>query len=82
MSEIKEIAFEAVEKKAAKEKKKLKKKARKRIRRIIRTIFWTIFVLWVGIFIGIHRRVILAAIKGEEFPTPPASHWWLKGYIK
>ena len=50
-----------------------KKKKRKRRRRL-RRIFAALFLFMLGIFVGIHRRVIIAAIKGEELPTPPPGH--------
>ena len=74
MSKIKNMAVDAAERKAEKEKKKLKKKVKKTVRRIIRGIFWTGFVLCCGGFIGIHRNVIKAWLKGEELPEMPAGH--------
>ncbi len=34
------------------------------------------FVL--GLFLGIHRRVIRAVITGSPMPKAPASHFWVK----
>ena len=75
MTKMTNMAADAVERKAEKEKKKLKKKVRKTVRRIIRGILWTGFVLCLGMFIGIHRNVIRAWIKGEELPKMPAGHF-------
>ena len=69
-----DLATGALERKASKEKKKLKKKVRKTVRRMIRGLLWTGFVLCLGIFIGIHRNVIKAWMKGEELPEMPAGH--------
>ena len=74
MTKVTDIASDALERKAEKEKKKLKKKIRKTVRRIIRGILWTGFVLCLGMFIGIHRNVIKAWLKGEELPEMPAGH--------
>ena len=32
----------------------------------------------VGCLVYVHRRVILAAIKGEELPEAPAWHFWCR----
>ena len=32
----------------------------------------------VGALVCVHRRVILAAIKGEELPKAPSWHFWCK----
>ena len=74
MTKASEIAADAIERKAAKEKKKLKKKAKKTARRIIRGILWTGLVLCLGMFIGVHRNVIRAWLKGGELPKVPAGH--------
>ena len=74
MKNVTDMAADAIERKAAKEKKKLKKKVRKTVRRIIRGILWTGFVLCLGMFIGIHSNVIKAWMKGEELPEMPAGH--------
>ncbi len=74
MSKVKDMAVDAVERKAAKEKKKLKKKVRKTMHRIVRRTLWTGFVLCCGVWIGIHRNVIRAWLKGEELPEKPAGH--------
>lgn len=31
-----------------------------------------------GVLIFVHRRVILALIRGEELPEAPAWHFWCK----
>ena len=74
MTIMADAAVDVMERKAEKEKKKLKKKVKKTVRRIIRGILWTGFVLCLGIFVGIHRNVIKAWIKGEEMPKVPAGH--------
>ena len=74
MTKMTDMAADVMERKAAKEKKKLKKKIRKTVSRIIRGILWTGFVLCLGVFIGIHRNVIKAWLKGEELPEMPAGH--------
>ena len=65
----------AIERKAEKEKRKMEKKVRKTVRRIGRGILWTGFVLCLGMWIGIHRNVIRAWLKGEELPKMPAGHF-------
>ena len=75
MTKMTDMAADAIDRKAEKEKKKLKKKVRKTVHRIIRGILWTGFVLCCGLFIGIHRNVIKAWLKGEELPKVPAGHW-------
>ena len=74
MNKAAETVAAEIEKTAEKEKKKLKKKVKKTVRRMIRGILWTGFALCLGIFIGIHRNVIKAWLKGEEMPAAPAGH--------
>ena len=33
-----------------------------------------LLIFSLGVFVGIHRRVILAWIKGEDGPEPPEGH--------
>ena len=35
-----------------------------------------IIIFLAGIWVGIHRKVLLAWLKGEEIPTPPDNHCW------
>ena len=74
MTKVTDVAAEAAERKAEKEKRNAKKKGKKTVRRIIRGILWTGLVLCCGMFIGIHRNVIRAWLKGEELPEMPAGH--------
>ncbi|MCR5090677.1 MAG: hypothetical protein K6C08_14355 [Oscillospiraceae bacterium] len=64
----KEIAGKVVDH----EKKKLKKKVRKAVRRVV---FGSICLLCVGYFLGIHHRVIEAALKGTKLPAAPKGHF-------
>ena len=41
-------------------------------------LIWFLVGAAVGCFVGVHRRVIIAAIKGEELPEAPAWHFWCK----
>ena len=68
------MTADVIERKAEKEKKKIKKKVKRTVHRIIRGILWTGFVLCLGMFIGIHRNVIKAWIRGEELPKVPKGH--------
>ena len=52
----------------------IEKKKKRKMRRRVRRIFAGLFLFLLGVFVGIHRRVIIAAVKGEELPTPPAEH--------
>ena len=74
MSKVKTAAANAVERKVEKEKRKAKKKIRKTAGRIVRGILWTGLVLCCGIWIGIHRNVIRAWLKGEALPELPPGH--------
>lgn len=56
------------------QKKKAKKKAKKRLKKLLRITFCGIGLFSLGVFVGVHRKVILAAIKGEELPEPPKGH--------
>ncbi len=53
------------------EKKKVKKKAKKAIRWLV---LGSIFLLCFGYFLGIHHRVIVAALTGAKLPAPPKGH--------
>ena len=80
MTTMTEMTADVIDRKAEKQKRKQKKKARKTVRRIIRGILWTGFVLCFGIFIGIHRNVIKAWLKGEKLPEGHCHcHWWNAG---
>ncbi len=43
-----------------------------------RKILLRCFLLCLGCFLGVHRKVILAYIKGEELPKAPTWHFWCK----
>ena len=74
MTKAAHMASDAIERKAEKEKKKLKKKVKRTVRRIIRGIFWTVLILCLGMFIGVHKNVISAWLKGEKLPEMPSGH--------
>lgn len=59
---------------AEEQKKKVRRKAKKKRKRILRGIFCGAALFSLGIFVGVHRRVILAYLKGEELPEAPKSH--------
>ncbi len=35
-----------------------------------------------GAWVFVHRRVILALIKGEELPEAPSWHFWCKNRVR
>lgn len=43
-----------------------------------KVLFWCLFGALFGCCVYVHRRVILALIKGEELPQAPAWHFWCK----
>ena len=45
-----------------------KQQKKKKARGVVCGFFWTLFVLCTGILIGMHWKVILKKIKGEELP--------------
>ncbi len=49
---------------------------RRRFRKFVWPVLRNILILLVGALAGIHRRVILALIKGKELPESP--HRWCK----
>ena len=54
-----------------------KRKARRAFRkRFVWPVVHTLFIFCCGAFVGIHRNVIKAAIKGEPLPKGP--HPWCK----
>ena len=58
-------------KKAEKELKKWKRRAKK-------SFIHSLLLFSAGVLVGIHYKVILALIKGEELPEAPAWHTWCK----
>ena len=68
------IASKVVDHAVEAEKQKLKKKAKKRVRSFIFKIFGTCFVFSLGVFAGIHWRVIRALIMKTELPELPEGH--------
>ena len=59
------------EKELKRRRKKEKRKCRRRRRRIF---FAVLFAFCLGVFVGIHRFVILAVIRGEKLPKLPKDH--------
>ena len=55
-----------------------KRRRRKRVLRAVLRILGALLLLTAGCFGGIHRRVILAWIRKEPLPEPPAWHAWCK----
>lgn len=55
-------------------KKKAKKKAKRRLRRILFCLCGGLCLLGTGYFLGVHRRVIAAYLKGEVLPKAPEGH--------
>ena len=43
-----------------------------------KALIWCAIGAVVGCLVYVHRRVILAAIKGEELPEAPAWHFWCR----
>ena len=41
-------------------------------------LIYAMILIFLGCWIGIHRRVIKAWMTGSEMPEAPASHWWVK----
>lgn len=41
-------------------------------------LIWFLLAACFGAMLCVHRRVILAAIKGEEPPKAPSWHFWCK----
>ena len=74
ISEINPTVPPAMEKVVEKEKNKMKRKAKKKLKRILRGIMCGTLLFCAGIFVGIHRKVILAYLKGEELPEAPTNH--------
>ena len=68
------VASKVVDYAVEAEKQKLKKKAKKRVKSVIFRIFGNLFVFSIGVFAGIHWRVILALIKKGEIPEAPKGH--------
>jgi hypothetical protein len=68
------VASKVVDYAVEAEKQKLKKKAKKRVKSVIFRIFGTVVVFCIGVFAGIHWRVILALIKKGEIPEAPKDH--------
>ena len=52
----------------------IRKRKRRARRRVIGTVCLALFCLTLGIFIGIHRRVIAALLTGEPMPATPEGH--------
>ena len=68
------VAAKVVDHAVEAEKQKLKKKAKKRVKGIIFRLFGTLFVFSIGVFAGIHWRVILALIMKRNMPEAPEGH--------
>ena len=56
-----------------KEKTKDKKK-KKKLRKCLRHVNRGIILFLLGVFVGMHWKVIRALVKGEELPEVPAGH--------
>ena len=74
----KAVAREAAEEILEKEKQRLRKKAKKRAKRLVRRLLTLAALLCLGWLIGVHRRVILAALLHLEPPKAPDWHFWCK----
>ena len=57
-----------------KEKKKLKKKTKKTFRRVVGVTLGGVGLFCTGYLFGLHHRVIVAMIKGEEVPKASKCH--------
>ena len=60
------------------EKNRLKKKASRKVKRFFAGIGCGVALLGTGYFLGVHRKVIKALIKGEEPPKAPKGHCFHK----
>ena len=56
------------------EKKKLQRKTQEALLKLGGKLLLVLCLVGFGFFLGVHRRVILAKIKGEELPEPPEGH--------
>jgi len=56
------------------EKKKLRRKVKKAVRRAVLGICGGLCLLGTGYFLGVHRRVLKAYLKGEPLPEAPKGH--------
>ncbi len=56
------------------EKKKIQRKTHAALLKLGGKLLLVLFLVALGFFLGVHRRVILAKIKGEELPEPPEGH--------
>ena len=67
----KRIAQKMVERK----RKQIRRRTRRRSRKIACRVLGVLCPLFVGFFLGAHRRVICAYIKGEDLPQAPKGHF-------
>ena len=56
------------------EKKKLQRKTQAALLKLGGKLLLVLCLVGFGFFLGVHRRVILAKLKGEELPEPPEGH--------
>ena len=68
------VASKVVDYAVEAEKQKLKKKAKKRVKSTVFRIFGTLFVFSIGVFVGMHWRVIMALITKGDMPEVPKGH--------
>ena len=57
------------------EKKKLQRKTQAALLKLGGKLLLVLCLVGFGFFLGVHRRVILAKLKGEELPEPPEGHF-------
>ena len=53
------------------EKKKIQRKTHAALLKLGGKLLLVLCLVGFGVFLGVHRRVILAKIKGEELPEAP-----------
>ena len=56
------------------EKKKIQRKTHAALLKLGGKLLLVLCLVGFGFFLGVHRRVILAKLKGEELPEPPEGH--------
>ena len=70
----KEAKKSLAKKLVVKEKKRIQRKTHKVLLKLCGKSLLALCLLGLGFFLGVHRRVILAKLKGEEPPEAPEGH--------
>ena len=51
-----------------------RRRRRKAVRRAILITLALVFCFTLGVFLGVHHRVLRALLTGEQMPKPPKNH--------